>query len=106
MQQLLQNHTDIDAVYAAGDYAALGAMQILKENNIRVPEDIAVVGFSNEPFTGLTSPSITTVNQHSSQIGQLAAKAFLNRIEEKTESPLNNLILEPELIIRDSSKRV
>ncbi|MGB2116704.1 MAG: LacI family DNA-binding transcriptional regulator [Flavobacteriaceae bacterium] len=107
MQQLLQLEERPDAVYAAGDYAALGALQILKEHNIKVPEEIAVVGFSNEPFTALTSPSITTINQHSEQIGKLAAKAFIQRMDEQnSDSNVTNIILEPELIIRESSKRI
>ena len=95
-----------DAVYVASDYGALGALQVLQENNIRVPQDIALVGFSNEPFTKLMNPSITTIEQHSEQIGQLAAKAFLKRMEEKKDFPANQIILEPELIIRDSSNKL
>ena len=57
--------------------------KFFKEHNIKVPEEIAVVGFSNEPFTALTSPSITTINQHSEQIGKLAAKAFIQRMDQQ-----------------------
>lgn len=94
-----------DAIYVAGDYAALGALQVLQENKIRVPEDIALVGFSNEPFTSLVTPSITTIYQQNTEIGKLVALQFLKRVKEKNWKPLlNEIILEPELIIRDSSK--
>jgi len=104
MYQLLKLKEKPDAVYAAGDYAALGALQVLNERNINVPEEIALVGFGNEPFTSLVSPSISTVNQHSGEIGKIAAETFIKRINQKNLKPkLSKNILESELIIRDSS---
>lgn len=105
MQQLLDSPERPDAVYVAGDIAALGALQVLLENNIKVPEEIALIGFSDEPFTSLTQPSISTVNQHSDQIGKLAAEAFLERMNDPKKKTINRIILEPELIIRQSSNR-
>ncbi len=106
MQQLLNAPEKPDAVYAAGDYAALGALQVLKENNIRIPEDIALIGFSNEPFTSFVSPSISTVNQHSEHMGKLAAETFLELIENPDKkTSLNRITLNTELIIRDSSNK-
>lgn len=104
MQQLLDSPERPDAVYVAGDIAALGALQVLLENNIKVPDEIALIGFSDEPFTSLTQPSISTVNQHSDQIGKLTAEAFLERMNNPKKS-INRIILEPELIIRQSSNR-
>ncbi len=95
-----------DAIYAAGDYAALGALQVLKEQNIKVPDEIAIVGFGNEPFTSFVEPSISTINQHSTQIGRLAAEAFLDRIKDPTKKvSLNKIILKADLIVRGSSCR-
>lgn len=106
MRQLLDLPNPPDAVFAAGDYAALGALQVLKEEHIKIPEDIALVGFSNEPFTSFVSPSISTVNQHNLEIGRLAAEAFLDRIAHPSkEVILNKIILDAELIIRDSSDK-
>lgn len=106
MEELLKHKNKPDAVYVAGDYAALGALEFLKEQNIKVPEEIAIVGFGNEPFTSLVSPSITTIEQHSTEIGKLTAEAFLRRIKESDTLPiLNKIILDAELIIRDSSKK-
>ena len=106
MIQLLALPKRPDAVYIASDYAALGALQVLKENKIDIPNEIALVGFGDEPFTAMVSPSITTVNQHSSKIGKLAALAFLKHIKTSIlKQTLNKIILDAELIIRDSSKR-
>lgn len=106
MKKLLKLKKRPDAVYVASDYAALGALQVLNEQNIKIPEDICLVGFGNEPFTSLVSPSITSVNQHSSQIGKIAAETFIKRINyDNWEPTLNKNILKSELIIRDSSNK-
>lgn len=106
MTALLKLPNRPDAVYAAGDYAALGALQVLKEQHIKVPEEIALVGFGNEPFTSFVNPSISTINQHSAKIGKLAAEAFLYRIANPTKKvTLNKIILKAELKVRGSSNK-
>ena len=105
MERLLKLKNRPDAVYIASDYAALGALQILNENEVNVPEDIRLIGFGNEPFTSLVTPSISSIKQHSKDIGRLAAETFLKRVEEaELKQSLNKIILNAELIIRDSSK--
>ncbi len=106
MQDLLNLENRPDAVYVAGDYAALGVLEFLKEQNISIPDEIALVGFGNEPFTDMVSPKITSVNQHSYEIGRIAAKTFLE-FEDKDQlnQTLKKNILEAELIVRASSKR-
>lgn len=106
MQKFLQLEQRPDAVYVASDYAALGALQVLNEHHINVPEDICLIGFGNEPFTSLVSPTISTVNQHSAEIGKIAAETFLSRINDETWKPtLNKNILKSELIVRESSDK-
>jgi LacI family transcriptional regulator len=106
MQGLLNLENRPDAVYVAGDYAALGVLELLKEQNISIPDEIALVGFGNEPFTDMVSPKITSVNQHSYEIGRIAAKTFLE-FEDKDQlnQTLKKNILEAELIVRASSRR-
>ncbi|RCW93344.1 LacI family DNA-binding transcriptional regulator [Winogradskyella arenosi] len=104
MTHLLQLENRPDAVYVASDYAALGALQVLNEQGIKVPEDIRLIGFGNEPFTSLVTPSISSIEQHSKDIGRIAAETFLKRVAEpKLKQTLNKIILDAELIIRDSS---
>ncbi|WP_345003777.1 LacI family DNA-binding transcriptional regulator [Snuella lapsa] len=104
MNQLLALKNRPDAVYVAGDYAALGALQVLKENRINIPKDIALVGFGNEPFTSMVSPTISSINQHSGEIGRQAALTFLERVKmTPVKQTLNKIILNAELIVRDSS---
>jgi LacI family transcriptional regulator len=106
MTELLQLPSKPDAVYVAGDYAALGALQILKERNIQIPEEIALVGFGNEPFTDMVTPKISSVNQHSAEIGKQAANTFLKYVGQETiDQQLNKIILNAELIVRESSHK-
>ena len=104
MTELLALKNRPDAVYVAGDYAALGALQVLNEQNINMPNDIALVGFGDEPFTAMVTPTITSINQHSAEIGKQAAKTFLKRVKKTAaKQTLNKIILDAELVVRDSS---
>ncbi|WP_298554108.1 LacI family DNA-binding transcriptional regulator [uncultured Algibacter sp.] len=104
MLELLKLKKRPDAVYVASDYAALGALQALKDKNIKVPQDIALVGFGDEPFTALVTPSISSINQHSAEIGKQAAQVFLSYTKVKSvKQTLNKIILEAKLVIRESS---
>ena len=102
-RKLLDKKVNPDAIFSASDFAALGAMQYLKAKHIRIPQDIAIVGFANEPFTALVEPSLSTVDQHSRQMGQQAARLFLETTLPQTTIRPKRIILEPELIIRTSS---
>lgn len=104
MEQLLALDNRPDAVYVAGDYAALGALQVINENGIKIPDEIALVGFGDEPFSAMVTPTITSVNQHSYKIGRIAAETFLEYTKKpKIEQSLNKIILDSDLIIRASS---
>lgn len=106
MKQLLELSERPDAVYAAGDFAALGALQVLLENEVKVPQEIALVGFSNESFTSYVSPPISTINQHSEQIGKKAAELFLERIKNPSqEEGVSKVIIDAQLIVRGSSDK-
>ena len=87
-----------DAIYSAGAFSALGAIEALKEKGLRLPEDIGVVGTSNEIFTEMMFPSLTTLDQHAFEMGQAAAKAFLFGSQATT-------LISMELHIRESSSR-
>lgn len=93
-----------DGIFSASDYGAMGALQILKEKKIEVPKQVALVGFSNEPFTLFSEPTLTTVDQHSMRMGNAAAEIFLEQITggNKVFIP-KKTVLKPDLIIRKSS---
>jgi LacI family transcriptional regulator len=87
--------------------AAMGALQILKENNIRVPEEVAIVGFSNEPFTSFSDPPISSVDQHCKRMGNTASEIFLEEIKRGSMEKFipRKVVFTPELVIRKSSLR-
>ncbi len=106
MKQLIELPNPPDAVFSASDYSALGALLYLDEMGIDVPNQIGVVGYSNENFTALISPSLTSVNQHGMEIGRYAAKVFFEEINDQQKSLIpRTIVLDPELIIRASSVR-
>lgn len=106
MIQLLAQKTIPDAVFSASALGAVGAMQVLKERNLRIPDDVALVAFSNEAYTSFIEPSLTAVDQHSMRMGNSAAEVFLEQIALKDKSFIpQTTVLRPELIIRASSLR-
>lgn len=104
-KQVMDTHPDIDAIFAANDLAAIGAMKYLKTIGKNIPNDIALVGFSNEPISEMMEPSLTTLDQFGFKIGKISCELLLNKIQFRDEVPENKIIiLEPKLIVRDSSK--
>ncbi len=105
MNKLLALAIIPDAVFAVEDFTALGAMQSIKAANKKIPDDIAIVGFANEPFGEYMSPSLSTVNQQTVQMGEEAAKLFFESFHNRNRFDYNprKLVLQPELICRQSS---
>lgn len=103
-QQAMKLKDIPEAIFCAGDYAALGVMEAAMNKGMRVPNDLGVSGFANEPFTAYLKPSLTTVDQNGVEMGRRVAGMFLRCGENGTESSeCEKTILKPELIIRDSS---
>jgi len=94
----------IDGLYAANDTSAISAIQYLKSEGIKIPKDIAVVGFNNDPIAAVIEPSLTTINQPAFQMGKKASSQLISQIEHK--STVNqSFVLISELIIRESSNK-
>ena len=106
MLQLLKLKEIPDGLFSASAFGALGALQVCKEKSIAIPDQIALVGFSNEPFTSFTEPSLSVVDQHSMRMGNAAAEIFLEEMAAKDKKFIpQKIVLKPELIIRQSSLR-
>lgn len=104
MKEIWKHREKPDAIFSSNDFALAGATQVMRELNIKVPRDLIITGFSNEPFTQFLEPPLTTVDQCPIHMGEKAAEIFLNKILQK--EPLekeNHIVLSPELIIRQSS---
>ena len=93
-----------DSVFAANDSAAVGCMIALKKAGIRIPEDIAFVGFNNDSICQVIEPNLTTINYHGYQMGETAAQHLIDHLNGVANLKATNLIvLRSELIIRPSS---
>jgi LacI family transcriptional regulator len=99
MQQLLPAHPD--AVFAANDMMAAGALRAIREAGLKVPEDIALVGFDDIPMAAQLDPSLTTIRQPIKRLGRLAVETLIEAIHHPETLP-RRIILQPELIIRAS----
>lgn len=104
MRNILNKGISFDAVFSASDYAVMGAIQVLKENNIKIPLQVKLAGFGNEPFTTFSDPSITTVDQKSIPMGRITAETFFELMKSGSTSVPQKMVLKPELIIRQSSQ--
>lgn len=93
-----------DAIFAISDPTAIEIIQVVKKKGLKVPEDIAVVGFSNDFASGLIHPSLTTVSQPVKEIGRTAAQLLIDQINrDVTEWKSIIRVLKTELIVRESS---
>jgi LacI family transcriptional regulator len=105
IKNLIQNNELPDAIFCANDTTALSTIIYLREKGIKVPDEITIVGFSNEPFSELVTPSISTIKQPGFLMGKKAAELIINQINNKKAKPNFKTITMPtELIIRSSSK--
>lgn len=96
-----------DGIFSASDYAALGACQELKRMKVDIPKDVAIIGFSNEPFTQYMELPISSVDQTPDVMGKISAQVFLEYMNENFSgiSIDKKVVLKPKLLIRKSSKR-
>lgn len=105
MRILLRRRSRPDAVFAYNDPLAIGAMDAILEAGLRIPEDIAVVGCGNLHYNTSLRVPLSSIDQHSSIIGERTAKILLRAIEAKNKPRPVSVILEPSLVIRESSRR-
>jgi DNA-binding LacI/PurR family transcriptional regulator len=87
MTELLERTPDLDAVFAASDPMALGALRVLREAGRRVPEDVAVVGFDDAAVAATADPPLTTMAQPLGEMSRLMTELLLEQIEGTGEEP-------------------
>lgn len=104
-KKMMSDHPDIDAVFTVTDLVAIGIIKYLKEQEIKIPEGVAVFGFSNWFMSSVVSPTLSTVDQPSYKMGIASMEILLNEIENLTQKkPIihKEVILPTRLIIRES----
>lgn len=95
-----------DAIFASNDPSAIGAMQIFKKKGFLIPKDIAFVGFTESKMGTIIDPALTSVLQPASEIGREAARILINQIEKPTTYTPQTILLNGQLNIRESSKKI
>jgi len=102
MAGLLRRKPIPDAVFAGNDMMAIGALRAIHEAGLRVPEDIAVVGFDDLDVAAFNEPSLTTIRQPAVELGRHAVRLLRAVIEGKPSKP-SKVLLSPELVVRQSA---
>lgn len=95
-----------DAIFCINDPVAILVIQVLKQRKIKIPDEISVVGFTNEPVSRYIEPSITTVAQPAYQMGEAAARLFIDQVESPETYKPRMETLQTELIIRNSTRNI
>ncbi len=99
VKEFLDRKINFDAIIASNDLMAFGALSVLLENNIKVPEDVSVVGFDDEENAKFSNPPLTTVKQNFYKQSYLATKMLIDFLNGKS---INSSIIETEIVIRQS----
>lgn len=102
ISSLLKQPDRPDALYCVSDVYGAAAIKAIQNSGLRVPEDIAVVGFDNIDLSKMVVPSLTTISQPRKQIGHQSCEMLLNLIENPS-SPTQHILLDTELIVRSST---
>jgi LacI family transcriptional regulator len=109
IEKLFDQYPEMDAIFVANDQMALSVLQFFAEQNIRIPEDIGIVGFDNIAESAFFSPALTTVQQDQHHVAKIAVAEVIRIIESGWEEvdPVapQSIILPPTLIVRQSSLR-
>jgi LacI family transcriptional regulator len=105
MQKLLALRQRPDGVFCYNDPVALGALRAILESELRIPEDVAVIGCGNAQFSDLLRVPLSTIDQDSERLGQIAADTLLTAIEAKERPRPKAVLLSPHLVERASSLR-
>lgn len=99
---LITSGIAFDGIFAANDLIAIGAMRCLLKKGLRIPEDIAIIGYDDITMASVVIPSLTTIHQPKYEIGQQAAGHLVKMINEQQDE-LKHIVLQPSLIIRSST---
>jgi len=109
VRKLLSMPNPPDAIFASrDDFSALGVLEVATDMGIKVPDELGICGYSNEDFTSITSPSITTIDQFSMEMGRTIADAYFEQMDSKGVNSNNErklISIKPKLIIRTSTQK-
>jgi len=103
VQQLINKKVEFDAIFAFTDTLAIGAMNYLLENNVKIPDEVAIASFSGTELSTIVYPQLTTVEQPLEEMGEAAAQLVLEKMKDKS-SENRTILLAPSLVYRGSTE--
>jgi LacI family transcriptional regulator len=104
-QAILQMDPRPDAIFCSNDSCAVVCVRELKKAGVRIPEDIAIAGFNNEPVSTVIEPNLTTIHYPGQEMGETCASILIRKLTKSEGASLNTVVLRHELIIRESSTK-
>lgn len=105
MRLLLERDPKPDGVFCFNDPLAIGAMGTILEAGLRIPEDVALIGCGNLPNNDWLRVPLSSIDQHSQNVGRRAAELALNLIESKQMPRTQTTVFEPTLVVRSSTQK-
>lgn len=105
MKKVFRQNLKPDGVFASNDTSAVATMLEMQEAGIKIPGDVAVAGFNNEPISQVISPNLTTIDYPAREIGEIAATALIEKLNNSQSVSYSTIVLKHSLIIRESSLR-
>jgi len=105
MRRLLSLNPRPDGVFCFNDPMAMGVINYALASGVRVPEDVAVIGCGNLHYDDSLRVPLSSIDQHSHQIGKEAARITLGILSAKTPPKAETVVLKPELVVRQSTQR-
>lgn len=105
-KKLLKFSTPPDGIFSANDTAAVGAILYAKKKGVRIPQDLAIIGFNNDPVSKIVEPSLSTVSHPAKKMGEISTQKILEHSRKNLDSNVSEItILDTEVIIRNSSNK-
>ena len=96
-----------DGIFAPGDILGVSAIQCAKKRGVKVPEELAVIGFNNDPISQIIDPNLSTITHPASKMGKAAAEIILKSIKSAKKDEVKEItFLNTEVLVRESSKRI
>jgi LacI family transcriptional regulator len=94
-----------DGIFTANDTSAVAVICELKKAGVKIPEEVAVAGFNNEPISQVVEPNLTTINYPAREVGEVAATSLINKLRNSETFSLSTIVLNHKLIVRASTLR-
>ncbi len=102
-RSLMKSGKKFNALVTGNDFLALGAMKALSEESVKVPEDVAVIGFDDSRLSSFWPIPLTTIHQPAKEVGETAFRILLRKMEDP-KSPLEQVVIKPSLVVRQSTR--